>query len=376
MRLVVATDKWRGAFSSREAGAALASGVRGAAPDAEVSVVEVADGGEGTLDAVLARVAGERRRACVADPLGRAVEAPWAVLADGTALIESAAAIGHALLAPGERDPLRASSRGVGELVRAALDGGCERLWLALGGSVTVDGGAGFAQALGFRLLDRRGREIDPGGGALVEVAAIDSAARDSRLAGLRVDAWCDVGNPLVGERGAARVFGPQKGAGPEAVERLEEGLARFGAVIQRELGVRVLDVESAGAAGGLGAAALAFAGARLELGATCVLDAISFEPLVTGVDLVVTGEGRFDGSTMPGKLPLVVATRAAKLGIPTILACGEDVSGGTGHGAVVHVLSGSDLKRASGARLSAVDLAALGALAVDLVRQRAAARR
>ncbi len=362
--MVVATDKWRGSFSSVAAGKAIATGLARTLRRASIEIVDVADGGEGTLEAVLAREPGERRTARVADPLGRVVDVPWALLGDGTALLESATAIGHARLGPEERRPPRTSTRGVGDLVRAALDAGCSRMALALGGSVTVDGGAGFAQALGARIVDAGGGDVAPGGGALVDVAAIDVSGLDSRLAAVRMEAWCDVRNPLVGLEGAARVFGPQKGAGPSDVERLEGGLIRFADAIERDLGVRVHDLACGGAAGGLGAAALAFAGAALVLGAERVLDAIDFDHVLEGADLVVTGEGRFDGEAMQGKIAPTVAERASRRGIPAIVVCGEDASGGRVGDGVVRVVSGVGLGRAVGDHLSATDLSALGDLA------------
>ncbi len=364
MKVVVATDKWRGSFGSREAGSALAAGIARARPGAAIEVVEVADGGEGTVAAVLARAAdGEGRATRVSGPRGTAVEARWAILLGRRALIETATAVGHALLGAGEREPLLTTTRGVGELVRAALDAGCERIALALGGSATVDGGAGMAQALGFRLLDGRGRELAAGGGALVELDRIDAAGADRRLGSARFEAWCDVTNPLVGASGAARVFGPQKGATPDAVERLERGLTRLAEVVERDLGMSIAALPSAGAAGGLGGAAAGFLGARLVLGAGCLLDAIGFDALVAGADLVVTGEGRFDGVAMPGKLPLAVAERAARRGIPVVLACGEDASGGSGAEGLAAVFSGRDLGRAAGERLVSADLERLGEL-------------
>lgn len=361
-RVVVASDKWRGSFSSRSAGNAIATGLARALPGRAVEIVEVADGGEGTVDAVLARAArGERRVARVAGPRRVSVDAAWASFDERRALIESAAACGHALLAPAERDPLLTTTRGVGELARAALDAGAAEIALALGGSATVDGGAGMAQALGFRLVDRAGRDLAPGGGALVDLDRIETEGTDPRLRAAAFEAWCDVTNPLVGARGAARVFGPQKGAGPEAVERLEAGLARLAEVVVRDLGVSIATLPSAGAAGGLGGAAMAFLGARLALGAERVLDAIGFDALLDDTDLVVTGEGRFDGLAMPGKLPLVVAARAARRGIRTVLVCGEDVSGGAGVAGLAAIFSGRDLEREPDGELTSADLAVLG---------------
>jgi len=374
--IVVATDKWRGSWSSAEAGAAIGDGVRRARPEAVVEVVAVADGGEGTIDALLGppRVsppAGAARiGARVTGPSGAPVDAEWAQFDADRGLIEIARAAGHALLLPRERDPLKTTTRGVGELVSTALDRGCASLTLALGGSATVDGGAGFAQALGFRLLDTRGREIAPGGGALLGLHAIEADHVDARLGSVRFEAWCDVRNPLLGPNGAARVFAPQKGADAVAVEQLERGLEVLARVIERDLGKRVADLESGGAAGGLGAAAAAFVNAALEPGAERVLKAVDFDSRLDRAALVITGEGRFDGASMPGKLVSAVADRAAARGIPVVLICGRDARvDPSDRGSFAAVLSGEELVRSGGELLSREDLSRLGARAVEHAR-------
>lgn len=324
MKVLVASDKWRGSFGSAQAGLAIAAGVHAAFPRADVQVMPLADGGEGTLDVLVGAGGGGRLQAEAAGPLGAARTATWARLADGRAVIESAQAAGLALVPEAARDPLRATSRGVGDLLRAALDAGCTAIVLALGGTATVDGGAGLARALGFRLLDAKGDPLPEGGGALVDLASIDASAADPRLQKAEIEAWCDVTNPLLGPRGAARTYAPQKGADPDAVERLERGLARLAQVAGRDLGAEVADLPGAGAAGGLGAGAAAFLGARLVSGAGRVLEAVGFDRHLVGADLVITGEGRYDPDAMPGKLPDVVLARAAARGVRAAILCGD----------------------------------------------------
>lgn len=361
MRVLVASDKWRGSFTSAAAGEALAAGVRRARPEADVRILPVADGGEGTLDVVLAASGGSRRETPAADPLGRTIPAAWGILEGGRALVESAAAVGLDRLREEERDPLATSSRGVGDLVRAALDAGCRDVVLALGGSATVDAGAGMARALGYRLLDDGGEPLGEGGGALADLASIDPSEVDRRLHGLTVEAWCDVVSPLPG---AARVFGPQKGADEEEVEKLERGLARFLEVAARDLGADGIGgLPGAGAAGGLGAGAAAFLGARLASGPGRVLEAIGIEGALQGIDLVLTGEGRYEPETMPGKLPDVVLARAAARGIPAAVICGEAGEGATG--GAVPVLSRTDLIDNRGWELGPADLAELAGMAL-----------
>lgn len=367
MRIVVASDKWKGTLTAAEAGAAIAAGARRALPQAEIEVLPLADGGEGTLAAIAGALGGERREASVTGPRGAMIEAAWIRLPDGRALLETAAAIGLALLPAHLRDPLRTTSRGAGDLVRAALDAGCDDVVLALGGSATVDGGAGLARALGFRFLDARGAELPDEGGALADLARIERSAADPRLASLRVEGWCDVANVLLGPRGAARTFAAQKGAGPGAVGRLETGLARLAERIERDLGRDVAALPGAGAAGGLGAGAAAVLGAALVSGAGRVLDAVRFNAALTDADLVITGEGRYDADANPGKLPDAVMARAAARGVPAAIVCGE-VAAAQAPPPGVAVWSRRDLIDNRGSDLCAADLADL---AERLVRER-----
>lgn len=322
MLVVVAPDKFKGSLSAVEAAEAMARGVRAAVPDAEVRLLPVADGGEGFVEAAV--VAGyDRRTVVVRGPGGDDVTADLAVLGS-TAVIEMAEASGLRRLAGGVPLPLTASSHGTGQLVLAALDAGASRLVLGVGGSATTDGGAGMAQALGARLLSSAGEELPPGGAALADLDRIDVGGLDARLAGVQVVVATDVDNPLVGPTGAAVVYGPQKGAGPEDVERLSAGLERWAEVVERDLGVPVAEAPGAGAAGGLGAGAIAFLGARQESGIAAVLEIVGFHEAVEGADLVLTGEGSLDEQSLFGKAPVGVAAAAGRAGIPVTALVGR----------------------------------------------------
>ena len=334
MLLLVAPSSLKGVLSAAAAAAALAAGARAAGVGVEADETPVADGGEGTAAALHGALGGEWRSARVADPLGRPVEARWLALPDGTAVVESAAAIGLPLLAEGERDPLRASSRGLGELMLAALAGGPARMLVCLGGSATVDGGAGLREALGAG-----------GAGARAGSGALGVGA--GALAGVRLDVACDVRNPLLGVRGAARVFGPQKGATPEVVEELERRLAALA-----ELGPYA-ELPGGGAAGGLGAA-LAALGGRLVPGAGLVLAAVGFRERAARADLVVTGEGTVDRTTAEGKAPGAVLAACAEQRRRCVLFGGR----------VAEAPAGADVRPLSGDPARAADdLRALGAL-------------
>ncbi len=324
MKIVIAPDSFKECLSSPEVGRCLAEGVRQALPGAEVVVVPVADGGEGTVQALVAATKGKLVKAVVRGPLGEPVQAEFGVLGGGgSAVLEMAAASGLALVPPAERNPLVTTTFGTGDLIRCALEQAAKRILVGIGGSATVDGGAGMAEALGVRLLDAKGKPLGPGGGALGRLHSIDISGRDPRLEEADIQVGCDVDNPLLGPDGAARVYGPQKGATPEMVLQLEQNLEHLADVIASELGTDVRDVPGAGAAGGLGAGLLAFANARLRPGVEMVLEAAGLQKHLEGAALVITGEGKLDGQSAFGKTPVGVARLAKRAGVPVIAIAG-----------------------------------------------------
>jgi len=329
VRVLIAPQEFKGTLTAVQAADAIAAGLAAAFPDWQLDRLPMADGGPGTVDALLAALGGERRAAAAHDPLMRPVEAAWGLLPDQRAVVECAAASGLWRLRPDELDPLVATTYGTGELVIAALAAGCRELIVGLGGSATNDGGAGLAQALGFRLLDSEGHDLPPGGAALARLDRIDAAGAHPALRGVRCLGATDVTNPLCGANGASAVYGPQKGADEAAVETLDQALARFAAVVRRDLGVDVRDRPGAGAAGGLGAGLIAFLGAELRSGAQVVAEAAGLEERVRAADVVVTGEGRLDGQTAFGKAPLYVARLARAATRPVVCIAG---SLGPGH--------------------------------------------
>jgi len=326
MRVVIAPDSLKESLCAADAAQAVARGVRRACPAAEIVQVPIADGGEGTVAAMIAATGGRECMADVTDPLGRPIRAAWGLCGDElTAVVEMARASGLELLTPDERDPMRTSTRGTGALIAAALATGARRFVVGIGGSATVDGGTGMAAALGVRFLDAAGNEIaDCRGGRLGDIADVDVSKRNAHLADSAIAVACDVTNPLTGPDGAARVYGPQKGASPAQVEELERGLANLSHVISRALGVEVNDLPGAGAAGGLGAGLVAFLGAHLQSGVATVLDAVDLRKKLAGADLVITAEGRVDAQSAFGKAPAGVAALAAELGIPCIVLAGS----------------------------------------------------
>lgn len=346
MKIVIAPDSYKESLSALEVAQAVEAGFRQVFPAADYVLVPVADGGEGTVDAMVAATSGRKEIVTVCGPLGEPVEAFYGLTGDGdTAVIEMAAASGLALVPPAARNPLLTSSRGTGELIRAALDAGARRFILGIGGSATNDGGAGMVQALGARLLDADGQDVEGSGGGLARLERIDVSGLDPRLAECRIEVACDVDNPLTGARGASAVFGPQKGATPEMVQALDANLARLARIVERDLGVAVDAVPGAGAAGGMGAAMLAFFGATLKPGIEIVTAAVDLDAHVRDADLVITGEGRIDFQTVHGKTPIGVARVAKRHGKPVIGIAGSlgaDVGVVHAHGidAVFSVLS------------------------------------
>ena len=319
-RWLVAPQEFKGTLTATEAAAALADGLRQGAPDAELDIAPLADGGPGTVDALLAGVGGERVRLTVHGPLGRPVEAAYGLLDGGrTAVIEMAAASGLSLLTPSERDPRRASTSGTGELMRAALERGCERLILALGGSATNDGGTGALAALGFRFLDAHGHPLPPGGAALRQLARVDTSGQHPRLAQVELLVANDVTAPLLGPDGASRLFGPQKGADAAAVEELEAALARLAEVVSPALA----KTPGAGAAGGFGFGLAALARGRFVSGYGLVARTLRLPERLAAADAVLTGEGRYDRQTALGKGPGALAREAHALGRCTVMFAG-----------------------------------------------------
>jgi glycerate 2-kinase len=324
MRIVIAPQEFKGSLTAVEAARAIADGLRRVLPDAELVLAPMADGGPGTVEAVVTAKGGRWQKTTVRGPLGAPVEAAWGTLDGDTAVIEMAAASGLALIPESQRDPRITSTYGTGQLIAAALAAGCHRIIVGMGGSATNDGGAGVAQALGARLLDDAGQELPPGGAALSRLARIDVSGLEPSVHAARVVAATDVSNPLCGPQGASAVYGPQKGATPAIVRELDAALAHYAAVIERDLGVRVLDVAGAGAAGGLGAGLVAFLGAEILPGAKLVAEAVGLEQRIAGADLVIAGEGRLDAQTAFGKAPWEVARLAGQAGVPAIAIVGS----------------------------------------------------
>ena len=324
MKIIIAPDSFKDSQSAEGVAQAIAAGLAQVWPDAQVIQCPMADGGEGTVDAVLAACNGQLRRQAVRGPLGATVEARWGWLADShTAIIEMAEASGLQLVPPGQRDACKTSTYGTGELIRAALDAGAERIILAIGGSATNDGGAGAMQALGVQLFDAEGQALPPGGLALSRLATIDLGQLDPRLAQVRFDIAADVNNPLCGPHGASAIFGPQKGANPEQVQELDAALGHFADHCASVLPKDVRDEPGSGAAGGLGFAAKAFLGAQFRAGVEVVAELVGLDEAVRGADLVITGEGRFDAQTLRGKTPFGVARIAQRHNVPVIVIAG-----------------------------------------------------
>ena len=324
-KCVLVPDSFKGTLSSKEICARMEAAVRKYFPSCEVVSLPVADGGEGTVDAFLSALPeGQKVTCAVTGPCGEKVEGFYGRFGR-LAVVEMAAAAGLPLAT--RRNPEETTTYGVGELINHALERGAEKIILGLGGSATNDGGCGAAAALGVRFFDASGRAFVPVGKTLKDIARIDVEEARRRLAGVEVVAMCDIDNPLCGPRGAAAVFAPQKGADAEMVHRLDAGLARLVAVIERELGVAVADVPGAGAAGGMGAGVLAFLGAKLCPGIDTVLDTVGFEKHLAGADAVFTGEGRLDGQTLGGKVISGVARRAKPFDVPVVVVAG-DVAG------------------------------------------------
>ncbi len=328
MKIILAPDSFKGSLSAIEVCSHLEEGIKRVFPDAEISQLPVSDGGEGLVEVMVAATNGKIKKIQANDPLERPIETAFGILGNGhTAVIEMAAASGLPLLTKEEQNPLKTSTYGTGQLIKAALDENVNKIIIGIGGSATVDGGTGMAAALGAKFFDADGKELSPSGGAISKLDKIDVSGIDPRLKDVEIEVACDVDNPLTGDTGAARIYGPQKGATPEMVEILESNLSKLAEHIRQDIGIDVENEAGAGAAGGLGAGLLAFTGGKLVSGIDIALNNIDFDTNVQNADLVITGEGRIDHQTFFGKVPVGVSTRAEKFGVP-VIAIGGGLEG------------------------------------------------
>lgn len=324
MNVLVAIDSFKGSLSSLQAGEAASRGIRRALPDARVSVLPLADGGEGTAEAIVLGAGGEMRRVRVSDPLGRPITAAYGIIHGGkTAVIEMASAAGLPLLSEDERDPLYTTTYGVGELICDAIGQGCRDFIVGIGGSATNDGGTGMLSALGVRFLDRNGDPVPQGARGLASLARMDISGLLPALRDCRFSVACDVTNPLCGENGCSAVYGPQKGATPASVAEMDKTLAHYAALTKRILPASDETRAGCGAAGGMGFAFLSYLGAELRAGIDIVMDAVSLAQHAKDADLVITGEGRMDGQSLLGKAPVGVARLSKTYGKPVVALVG-----------------------------------------------------
>lgn len=324
-KVVIAPDSFKESLSALEVAEAIERGFRQIFPQVQYMKLPMADGGEGTVDSMVAATGGEIVTVAVTGPLGQPVQAFYGLLGEGeTAVIEMAAASGLHLAPKAQRDPRMTTSYGTGELILAALERGVKTIILGIGGSATNDGGAGMMQALGARLLDENRQALPPGGAALAQLAYIDLSGVDPRLQQVSITAACDVDNPLCGANGASAVFGPQKGATPEMVTQLDAALRHYGTLLEQATGREVINAPGAGAAGGMGAALLGMLNARLRPGIEIVIETLQLEEALRDADLVITGEGRLDSQSIHGKTPIGVARVAKRFGLPVIGIAGS----------------------------------------------------
>lgn len=324
-KVVIAPDSFKESLSALEVAEAIERGFRQIFPQVQYVKLPMADGGEGTVDSMVAATGGEIVTVAVTGPLGQPVQAFYGLLGEGeTAVIEMAAASGLHLAPKAQRDPRMTTSYGTGELILAALERGVKTIILGIGGSATNDGGAGMMQALGARLLDENRQALPPGGAALAQLAYIDLSGVDPRLQQVNITAACDVDNPLCGANGASAVFGPQKGATPEMVTQLDAALRHYGTLLEQATGREIINAPGAGAAGGMGAALLGMLNARLRPGIEIVIETLQLEEALRDADLVITGEGRLDSQSIHGKTPIGVARVAKRFGLPVIGIAGS----------------------------------------------------
>lgn len=325
MKIVIAPDSYKGSLSALEVGKAIRSGIQRVDESIETVIVPMADGGEGTVQSMVDATTGHIVNKIVHDPLFREIKSFYGILGDQkTAIIEMAAASGLPLLKEDEKDPLKTTSFGTGELIKDAVEKGCTKIIIGIGGSATNDGGTGMARALGVRFLDETGNEIGFGGGELSRIHEVDVSGIDPAIKNVEFIAASDVDNPLCGPEGASRVYGPQKGANESDLDILDKGLAHFARIVENELGLDLMNFQGAGAAGGLGYAVMVFLNAKLENGIDIVCEVTRLEEKMEGADLVITGEGQIDSQTQYGKTPYGVSKIAKKTNIPVVALAGS----------------------------------------------------
>ncbi len=324
MKIVIASDSYKGSCSTLEVANAIEKGIRKVYKDAEIIKIPVADGGEGTVDALVLGMNGKYEQVEVLDPLGKKIHARYGILNDSIAVIEMAAASGLPLVNEEERNPMVTTTYGTGQLIQAAMERGCRKILVGIGGSATNDGGVGMAQALGVSFKDKEGKEIGYGGGELEKIQLIDLTNLNPLLKEIEIIVMSDVTNPLCGKNGASYVYGPQKGADLEMIENLDNNLRHYAQIVKSNLGKDIINIPGAGAAGGLGAGLIAFCNARLCPGIEKVLDITQIDSHLQSANLVITGEGQIDSQSIYGKVPVGVAKRAQKYNVPVIAIVGS----------------------------------------------------
>ncbi len=324
MKILIAPDSFKGSATSLRAAEAIGKGVRQIFPDAELVQIPVADGGEGTVEALTDSLKGRVVKKKIQGPLGDPVEAEYGILPGDIAVIEMASASGLTLIPEDKRNPFLTSTFGTGQLILDAMDKGCREIVLGIGGSATNDGGTGMAKALGFRFLDAQGKELPEGGGALVDIADINDSNMDKRILETKILVACDVTNPLIGPEGASFIYGAQKGASQAEIKHLDKALGRLAEIVNSKYCRANENIPGAGAAGGLGYGLMEFCGGKLKSGIEIILDLIKFDSYLDGVDLVISGEGRIDGQSVYGKVPVGIAGRAKKKNIPVLVVVGD----------------------------------------------------
>ncbi len=327
MKIVIASDKYKGSLSALQVCRIIEKTIKEISPNSEVITSPMADGGDGTVETLVESLNGKLIELDVMGPLGEPVRARFGIIGNGTAIIEMASASGLVLVPAGKQNPMETTTYGTGELIAKAIDMGSKKIIVGIGGSATNDGGMGMAQALGYRLLDSNGDLLGFGGKELARLASIDDSGINSKLLATMVEVASDVDNPLYGKRGAAHVYGPQKGAGPEMVEALDEGLKNYAQIVSRDLKKDIAGLRGAGAAGGLGAGLAAFAGGVLKPGTDIVIETTGLEDKIKDADLIITGEGAMDEQTFYGKSAYGVAKLASNYGIPVITINGSVLS-------------------------------------------------